>query len=106
MYYSPIVQGCTNTQKGRAKFNNFLILLDSGCSSTIVTRILIEKINPKKICCDKKAYTGVNITTNINVKIFSTLNNISAMKIVTWNFHVDDSSKGRYDMILVRNLLT
>ena len=27
-------------------------------------------------------------------------------KILTWNFHADDSDKGRYDMILGRYLLT
>ena len=25
---------------------------------------------------------------------------------MTWNFHVDDSTKGRYDLILGRNILT
>ena len=35
-----------------------------------------------------------------------TLTELSATKIVTWNCHVDDSAKGRYDTILVRYLLT
>ena len=34
--YSNILHGYINTQKGRAKFKNFRILLDSGCSSTVV----------------------------------------------------------------------
>ena len=25
---------------------------------------------------------------------------------MTWNYHVDESSKGRYDMILVQDILT
>ena len=29
-YYSHIIHGCINTQKGRATFKNFPILLDSG----------------------------------------------------------------------------
>ena len=29
-----------------------------------------------------------------------------ATKIVTWDYHVDDSAKGRYDVILGRYLLT
>ena len=49
---------------------------------------------------------AVSITTDLKVKIDLTLSEISATKIVTWNFHVDNSSKGKYDMILVRNLLT
>ena len=63
-----------NICKDEAKFNNFRILLDSGYSSTIVTRIPIEKLNPKK-------------------------------DTVTWNCHVGDSAKGRYDLILGRYLL-
>ena len=45
------------------------------------------------------------ITTNINVKIDFTLPKISATNVVTWNFHVDESTKGRYDMILGRDIL-
>ena len=36
-HYSPIIHVCMNTRKGNAKFKKFLILLESGCSSTIVT---------------------------------------------------------------------
>ena len=34
--YSPILHVCMNTIKGKEKFKNFQIILDSGCSSTIV----------------------------------------------------------------------
>ena len=47
-----------------------------------------------------------SITTNLKVEIYFTLPELSTMKIVMWNFHVDDSSKGRYNMILGRDLLT
>ena len=47
-----------------------------------------------------------NITTNLKVKVDFTLPALSAMNAVTWNFHVDDSSKGIYDMILGRDWLT
>ena len=47
-----------------------------------------------------------NITTNTKVKIDFTLPGIRATKIVTWNCHMDDSAKGRCDMILGRYLLT
>ena len=35
IHYSPILHVCMNTRKGKAKFKNFRILLDSGCNSTI-----------------------------------------------------------------------
>ena len=47
-----------------------------------------------------------NIITNLTIKIDFTLPELSGTKIVTCNYHVDDSAKGRYDMILGRNLLT
>ena len=50
---SPIINGCMNTRKVRDKFNNFRILLESGHSSTIVTRSLIEF---KKRLCDTMAH--------------------------------------------------
>ena len=47
-----------------------------------------------------------SITTNLKVKIDFNLPNLSATKIATWKCHVDNSAKGRYDMILGRYLLT
>ena len=35
-----------------------------------------------------------------------TLPELSATKLLTFNFHVDDSAKGRYDLILGRDILT
>ena len=39
---------CLNTKKGKARFNSFRILLDSGCSSRIVMIMLIENLSAKK----------------------------------------------------------
>ena len=47
-----------------------------------------------------------NITTNLKVKIYFTLPALSTTDVLTWNFHVDDSAKGRYDTILGRDLST
>ena len=46
-----------------------------------------------------------NITTNLKVKVDLTLPTLSATNIATWNCHVDDSAKGRYNMILGRDIL-
>ena len=46
-----------------------------------------------------------NITTNLKVQIDFTLPELSEKIIVTCDFHVDDSAKGRYDMILGRYIL-
>ena len=41
-----------------------------------------------------------NITTNNKVKVYFTLPALSAMHVMKWKFHVDESAKGRYNMIL------
>ena len=46
-----------------------------------------------------------NLTINMKAKMYSTLPELIAKKIVMWDFHVDDSAKGRYAMILGRDLL-
>ena len=46
-----------------------------------------------------------NITNNIKVEIYVALPKLSATKIMTWNFRMDESAKGRYDMILGINIL-
>ena len=46
------------------------------------------------------------ITNNLKVKIDFTSPELRATKTVTWNCHVDDSAKIRYDMILGRDILT
>ena len=54
-----------------------------------------------------KWYTQAgNINTNLKVKIYFTLPELSATKIVTWNCQVYDSTKRRYYMILCRDILT
>ena len=47
-HYSPILHGCMNTRKGKAKFKKFRILLDNGCSSTIVMGRLVKKLPPEE----------------------------------------------------------
>ena len=47
-----------------------------------------------------------SITTNLKVKIDFTLPKLSETKTVIWNCHAYGSSKGRYAMILGRDLLS
>ena len=49
---------------------------------------------------------AVNITNNIKVKVYFTLPALSMTNVVTWKCHVDDSARGRYDMILGQYILT
>ena len=47
-----------------------------------------------------------NIPTNLKVKVDFILPALSATNFVTCKWHVDDSAKGIYDMILGRDILT
>ena len=46
------------------------------------------------------------LTTSKKAKVDFCLPELSATKIVTWKCHVDESTNGRYDIILGRDLLT
>ena len=46
------------------------------------------------------------INTNLKVKIDFTLPYISATKILVWNFHLDDSARREYYIIVGRDPLT
>ena len=91
-----------NTRKGKKKFINFCIILDIGCSSTIVMGRLIEKLRPEKDTIMQWNTQARNITTNIKVKIYFILPALSTANDVIWNCHVEGSARGRYDMILGR----
>ena len=94
-----------NNRKGKEKFKNYHILLDSGCSSTIVMGRLVEKLRPEKDSLIQWITQAGNITTNFKVKIYFTLPALSATNVVTWDYHVDDFAKGRYYMILGQDIL-
>ena len=46
-----------------------------------------------------------DITTHLKVKVDFALPALIAMTVATWRCHVDDSVKGRYDIILGRDIL-
>ena len=99
-HYSPILHECMNTRKGKEKFKNFWILSEIGCSSTIVMVIIVVKLHTEKDDMMQCHTQDGNITTNIEVKVDFILPKHIATDIVTWNYHVDESTKGRYDIIL------
>ena len=68
-----------NIRKGKAKFKNFLILMDSGCSPTIIMGGIIKNLILKKSVMQWHMQ-AVNITTNSNINTYFTLPEISATK--------------------------
>ena len=53
-----------------------------------------KKPNLKKYAAMKIHTQAGSITTNLKVKIYFILPELSATKIITWNCHVDESAKG------------
>ena len=104
--YSTILRGCMNTRNGKAKFKNFCILLENGFSSTIVIERLIEKLYPGKYALVQLHTEAGNVTINIQVRVDFTLHALSATNVMEWRCHVDDSAKGRHNMIPGRDILT
>ena len=86
------------------KFKTLLILLDGECSSTIIIKRLITKLNPTIYNVIQWHMQTYNINTNLKVQIGFTLPEISAATVETRGFHVYESDKGRYDIILDRYL--
>ena len=102
---SRIMHAYMNTSKGIAKFKNFQILLDSGCSSTIVMRRLLEKLYPEKYAVIQWQTQAGKITTNLKITVDFILLALSATNFVTWKCHVDVFARDRYDMVLGRDIL-
>ena len=93
-----------NTRRGKAKFKNFRILLDSRCSYRSVMRSIMKNFEIKEGSVVEYHIQADNITTNLKVKIYFTLPEFSTTKTVTWNCHVYDTANGRYDIIRGRYL--
>ena len=92
IHYSPILHGCMNVRKGRAKFKNFHVFLDSGCSSTIVMGIMVKKLGLEEDTPMQWNTQAGNVTNNLNVKIYITIPAFSAINFMMCNCHVDDSA--------------
>ena len=105
-HYYLILYEFMNIHRGKEKVNNFQILLDSRCSSTILMRSIIAKLKTKKDYLMQWQTQAGNLSTNIKVKIYCTLPNFSVANIVMWYFQVFESAKGRYDVVLGRDLIT
>ena len=93
-------------RNGKAKFKNFIIISDIRCNFNIGMKSLIEKLNFQKYAGMQRHIQEGDITTCLKDRIYFTLPELSSITIVMWNFHVHDSAKGKYCLILGRYLLT
>ena len=105
-HYYTIINGCMNTRRGKSVNLNFLILLYSLFGSNITIVNMTQKLKLKIYASTQCKTEAVKSTTNKSFKVDFWLPQFSVTKFVIWEFHVDDSIKVGYYMILSRNLLT
>ena len=67
---------------------------------------LVGKLNPERDFVMQWHTKAGNITNNLKVKVDFTLPALSTINVVTWNCHVEESVKGRYYIILGRDILS
>ena len=95
-----------NTLRVNSKFSNFHIILDSGCSSVILTRNITSNLKIPNISKPVRKKQGGNYTTIDKVIIYLCLPYFNSRKTLAFKFHVDNFTGRRYDMILGSYLLT
>ena len=61
----------------------------------------VETLSPENDAVIQWHTQAGNITTNLKVELDFTLLTLIATNDATWKCHMDDSAKGRYDMILL-----
>ena len=67
---------------------------------------LVGKLHPGKFYVVQCHTQAGNITNNIKVKVYFNLPALSAKNFLMSKYHVDDSVKGRYDIIIGQYILT
>ena len=103
---TPVTMGCIRRGKhGRkVKHQNLRILLDSGCSHSILAKkYATTKLKPNK---QTFATGGGDLNTEWESKNYFSLTEFSRSKIINWTFKVTDSNDLGYDMVIGRDLMT
>ena len=95
-----------NNRKDRAKFKNFRILLDTGCSYRILMGRLVQRLGPKKYDVMQWHTQAGKITTNIKTEVNVTLPKLIKTNAMTWKCYINDSAKARCEIIIVRCIWT
>ena len=95
-----------NTHNVKVRFGKFRILLYRGSSSTIVMVNMTPKLKQEETTMTTWETQAVNFTASNKLNVELCLHYFSTTDIVTYKCHVYDSAKGRYNMIMGRDLLT
>ena len=109
-HLSPIILGYLFSRKGSRKrkhMKRLRILLDSGCSETLVNASVLGKLKTKKAQISEwKTQSGI-FKTDKTCKVTFTLPSLYENREIEWKAYVEesDSLTNRYDMIIGRDML-
>ena len=107
---STITLALLNTRLGKTKakhFKDLRVLLDSGCSGTMVNKNFLKKLRTKSAKEQSWTTKSGTFTTSGKCKVSFSFPEFDANREIEWDVHVDqsDSSQSTYDMIVGRDLL-
>ena len=91
--------------KRQDEFKRLRVLLDSGCTATLVNANMVKHLKKKHTMPTKWSTKAGNFQTTHKCKIEFTLPEFHPGREIEWNVYVDESPPLKYDMIIGRDLL-
>ena len=95
----PIMFGEINTRRGKPKPESARILFDSGASSTIIHKEIVNKLCIKDVTPTEWTTAAGKMQTHQKTKVQFKLNEFDDNKIIEWSVHMMEK-KFAYDMII------
>jgi len=101
----PMLMAGVRTSLGLPKPKDYVVLLDSGASGSVISSEITKKLKivkgPK---CVWNTAAGP-METNLKTKVQFMLPELSETKLIEWNMHIVSSKTMNYDIIIGRDML-
>ncbi len=101
----PMLMAWVRTSLGLPKPKDYIVLLDSGASGSIISSEITKKLRiVKSPKCTWNTAAGP-LETNLKTKVQLMLPELSETKLIEWNMHIVSSKTMNYDIIIGRDML-
>jgi Aspartyl protease len=94
----PVVFALLNIRRGKEKIKRISVLLDSGASSTVISKNIVKKLQVKSASATVWNTAAGPLSTNGKVDLTFTLPELSPSASIKATVHVHDGQLSRYDM--------